>query len=309
MLERFLEMQVAVFATIRDKSVVTHKTSDVNCLSDEDILLVEDCAKCLQPLKTITTLLCSEKTPTVSIIMPLQNQLSLMMAPREDDRQVIREMKKIATDDLAKRYLKIKPYLLRATGLDPRFKSLAFLSDNEKSAVYDDILTEAYKLKPLKVVKEEPAAPEEAPPLPVLPELPGMEIKQEPPPEKDPILEPVAKKIKTETHETALHQMLGDVFVTKELKPKSDIELLKDELLTYKDIASDLSTDPLMWWKSNSPTLPRLARLAKQVLCVPATSVPSERVFSTAGDIITAQRSQLASSTVDTLIFLKKNMI
>ena len=36
-------------------------------------------------------------------------------------------------------------------------------------------------------------------------------------------------------------------------------------------------------------------------------NVPSERVFSTAGDIVTAHRSALKSEFVDMLIFLKKN--
>ena len=39
----------------------------------------------------------------------------------------------------------------------------------------------------------------------------------------------------------------------------------------------------------------------------PATSVPAERVFSTAGDVVTAQRSQLKSEHVDRLILLKRN--
>jgi len=47
--------------------------------------------------------------------------------------------------------------------------------------------------------------------------------------------------------------------------------------------------------------------MAKKYLCIPATSVPAERVFSTAGDVVTAQRSQLKSEHVDRLIFLKKN--
>ena len=43
-------------------------------------------------------------------------------------------------------------------------------------------------------------------------------------------------------------------------------------------------------------------------ICVPATSVASERVFSSAGDIVSAQRSCLHSDHVDKLLFLKKNM-
>lgn len=51
---------------------------------------------------------------------------------------------------------------------------------------------------------------------------------------------------------------------------------------------------------------PLLAVLAKKILCIPATSVASERFFSTAGDIVTSQRACLKPSHVDKLIFLKK---
>ena len=47
---------------------------------------------------------------------------------------------------------------------------------------------------------------------------------------------------------------------------------------------------------------------AKIFLAIPATSVPSERVFSTAGDIITADRARLKPQHVDKLLFLKKEL-
>ena len=53
---------------------------------------------------------------------------------------------------------------------------------------------------------------------------------------------------------------------------------------------------------------PALAEYAKKVLGVPATSVASERVFSTSGDIVTAQRSSLSTDQVDMLVFLKKTI-
>ena len=69
-----------------------------------------------------------------------------------------------------------------------------------------------------------------------------------------------------------------------------------------------MSQNPLMWWKLNEPRFPLLSRVAKMNLSIPATSVPSERVFSTAGDILTAQRANLKPSHLDKLLFLKKNL-
>lgn len=47
---------------------------------------------------------------------------------------------------------------------------------------------------------------------------------------------------------------------------------------------------------------------SKRYLAVQATSVASERVFLTAGDIVTSQRAALSTENVDILIFLEKNM-
>ena len=47
-----------------------------------------------------------------------------------------------------------------------------------------------------------------------------------------------------------------------------------------------------------------LALLARRILCIPSTSAPSERVFSTAGHPITKLRASLNSSNAADLIFL-----
>ena len=69
-----------------------------------------------------------------------------------------------------------------------------------------------------------------------------------------------------------------------------------------------LNSNPLLWWKANELKYPILSELAKRYLCVPATSVASERVFSSAGDLVSAQRSSLHSEHVDKLLFLEKNL-
>jgi len=63
-------------------------------------------------------------------------------------------------------------------------------------------------------------------------------------------------------------------------------------------------TCPLTWWKFNERKYKLLSKLAARVLCIPATSAPSERVFSTAGLTIAKDRARLASDTANELIFL-----
>lgn len=68
-------------------------------------------------------------------------------------------------------------------------------------------------------------------------------------------------------------------------------------------------SDPLLWWKGRVDKYPLFSKYAKQLLGMPATSVASERVFSTAGDVVTAQRACLSGDQVDMLVFLKHNII
>ena len=66
--------------------------------------------------------------------------------------------------------------------------------------------------------------------------------------------------------------------------------------------------DPLEWWKTSKRQFPLLASVAKTILCIPATSVPSERAFSTAGHILSPQRNRLGPDKVNMLSFLHHNL-
>ena len=64
--------------------------------------------------------------------------------------------------------------------------------------------------------------------------------------------------------------------------------------------------DPLEWWRI-SARFPNLAKLAQMYLSIPATEVPSERAFSTAGATVTKLRASLEPEVVDACVFLHKN--
>lgn len=68
------------------------------------------------------------------------------------------------------------------------------------------------------------------------------------------------------------------------------------------------SSDPLMYWQKRESAFPRLSILAKKYLSLVATSVPSERVFSTAGQLISARRSRLSTNNVQKMMFMHHNI-
>ncbi len=84
---------------------------------------------------------------------------------------------------------------------------------------------------------------------------------------------------------------------------------LKKDLHTYKAMEETSATEnPLSWWKMHESSIPILSTFAKYYLCVPVSSLASERVFSTSGLICSPLRSRLSSDIVDTLVFLSKNL-
>ncbi|XP_048731845.2 transcriptional repressor protein YY1-like isoform X3 [Ostrea edulis] len=62
----------------------------------------------------------------------------------------------------------------------------------------------------------------------------------------------------------------------------------------------------LEWWQKNEMFFPRLAVLAKKILCVQASSVSSDRVFSLAGGLVSKKRSRLSADNVDLFIFFEQ---
>jgi len=66
----------------------------------------------------------------------------------------------------------------------------------------------------------------------------------------------------------------------------------------------DPHVDILAWWKDRASDCPCLARIAQDYLDVPATSVPSERVFSGGADLVTKKRGSLNEDTIQACMCL-----
>jgi hypothetical protein len=60
--------------------------------------------------------------------------------------------------------------------------------------------------------------------------------------------------------------------------------------------------DILQYWKMHSGTYPTFARMARDILAVPASTVASELTFSSAERIVSDYRSRLKSETIEALI-------
>ena len=69
---------------------------------------------------------------------------------------------------------------------------------------------------------------------------------------------------------------------------------VREEIQLYRSLPMiSMAEDPVLWWWTKRDILPLLAELSHGYLSVQASSTPSERVFSTAGDTISQERSRI----------------
>lgn len=66
--------------------------------------------------------------------------------------------------------------------------------------------------------------------------------------------------------------------------------------------------DPLQWWKVNAVEYPTLSRMARDYFSVQASSVPSERVFSSGANLVTPKRCKLSPAIIEKTQFLKYSL-
>jgi len=77
-----------------------------------------------------------------------------------------------------------------------------------------------------------------------------------------------------------------------------------ERYLKYVETAEE-GDDPIEWWKRHEFEYPCLTKMAMDYLCIPATSVPSEQLFSKAGETISDRRNRLHSQTAKMLLSLE----
>ncbi|KAL0151535.1 hypothetical protein M9458_053187 [Cirrhinus mrigala] len=152
MVERFLEQQPAITAALlsaelrkREKAICTFTESDISN--------AEEFIQALKAMKVATCVLSDESKPTLSVIAPLLAQLLQDTQEKSGDPPFVKEIKEAVHQDLKKRYASDteKATLNQAAALDPRFKALPFLSDNEKEETFARMVSEAGAIKELEV--------------------------------------------------------------------------------------------------------------------------------------------------------------
>ena len=66
-------------------------------------------------------------------------------------------------------------------------------------------------------------------------------------------------------------------------------------------------SNPLQNWRENYKTLYPFSELAKKLFSFPASSVASERLFSSTSQIVTKRRNLIHNKKIEQIIFLREN--
>ena len=183
--------------------------------------------------------------------------------------------------------LMAKPALI-ASFLDPRHKHLPFLGQREREAAKEKLVAICAAVDG---ATSDSATGEED----VTASASGGDIEAE--------MSAAQAGVAGRAQGSAMSMLLGDNYSAPQ--QQSDPQAEVDNFLRRP--SPSLESNPLDWWKRNQTCFPRLAPLARQYLCIPGTSVPSERIFSAAGLTVNRLRSRLTPEHVDMLIFLNKN--
>ena len=283
MVERMLEQVDAVRSVLSEDRGSAHLTPT---WQDRDIL--ESVAATLKPLKCMTDALSGENCVTVSAVKPLLNHLlEKALVTDDDDTDLTKEMKERIKVDLELRYLDSEfDHLLELSSfLDPRFK-LNYV--NNRAKVLEEIENEMSQLIECPVDDDTTS-------------LPSTSNTSE---SSDTVMTaPPTKKAK------GLSKVLGHCLGKSQsnvLTPRQQVKQELDQYLSHPQL--DVEESPLLWWKIEAVRYPKVAKLAQKYLCLCATSVPAERVFSCGGNIVSDRRTCLKPERVDSLVFLALNM-
>ena len=292
MLERILEIRWPISAVLGDESI-TKKADRPLDFKSEQWTLAEDLLPSLQKIEIATVYFSEEEKISLSTALPIVFGLADDLQALPDDSIAVQSFKQTVKATILKRrdVEEISSILLISTALDPRFKLIKYLDEDTKAEVIELVTSNTERLVgDIDCTMAESDCTMVDDTQGTLIEFSSYSSTQEQP--------PVIKKAK----KSALDILLG---------PEEDTRgrTIKDEAEAYfHEKVCARKTNVLEWWKLNESRFPNIAKLAKAVMCIPATSAPSERLFSAAGHIVNKRRTCLKPENVDVILFLNKNL-
>lgn len=179
---------------------------------------------------------------------------------------------------------------LLASFLDPRTKELAFFGELDTEKVISMVKSELIEIA----------------------EKSGMNNPPNHDPDVDIDTDPVIDSPQLDIFKNLSKRLIPAAPMSLEAEKEMITERVEHELKQYMERVPMMAmkkgknySNPLKdFWALRETDFPLLSKLARKILCIPATSAPSERVFSQAGLTITKLRASLTADNASKLIFL-----
>ena len=274
MLERIVSQKLAL--------VEFASTYECDSMTANQWKLAQTVLETLRPFEVLTRE-ASAKTATQAMVIPSVRMMQRVLQRLEcKGIQTIRDS---LLESLEKRFSNVEDIQLQAvaTFLDPRYKSKFFVKAETE-----------YKVKEW---------------------LHDAHAEHHGDPEPEPLNEENEENMDDEEVEEAgsadsvsLGAMYDD-FLVESGSDTASTPTLSQEIQSYaSDVLLKRNQDPLAWWKLNEGRFRKLAKLARRFLSAPASSVPSERLFSEAGGMYTAKRNRLAPQKAEMMLVIRGNM-
>ena len=296
LLQRIVETRWPISAVLSDERV-TKRSDRFLDLRNEQWELAKRLLGPLQQIETATTYFSEEEKVSISTVLPILFAIIDNLKASDEDCNVVKEFKLTVIQSIQRRWnlSDLSPILGLCTVLDARFKHLKFLDETTRSDVLHVLQSNTEILMSDRDLDPDCTMADDV----VLISQESQETSHQENLQDD---MPTAKKARS--HEkSALDILLGP-----EDNSQGNISITDEIEMYLQSKPPPRSTNIFEWWKLNEPRYPNIARLAKSMLCIPATSTAAERIFSSAGITISKKRSCLKPENLDKILFLNKNL-
>lgn len=273
MIDRIISIKDPIIATL-----AILNNSEVVCLSPQDWVVLEHARNILKIFYDVTVEISAEKYVSISkeiIFIKVLNKYILNFINDDTLPNNIKTLAQNLKTKLHSRFGNIEDNILvtQATLLDPRFKNHVF-SDNLKCTKAISML----RAKAQSII-----------------------INQNEPVDQPTLFTPRSSSSALwEEFDETVENLIGGSNSSVAGIVEVDKYLNEPLISRYEN--------PLVWWVERKKIYPRLYELVKRRACIVATSVPCERIFSKAGQVITTRRNRLSSTKVSQILFLNHNM-
>lgn len=284
MLERFIQLEEAV------KSTVAIIEKQLPVLTPLEWYVVKELCPVLKPFKDVTETLSGEKYCTASLIIPVCNGLNNIL--KKLSKKQLSEPVACVVQSLNSGFherlgnVESNNTLRVCTFLDPKFKQLAF----SNPSIADNVKKQLMAIVAERITKESR----------------GRQTKTN---EYTDVAVSVNKGgDEGEDDDMSIWDAFDKTVAKAQPKGTSTSRSIIEIQRYLEEDVLPRHNNSLLWWQEHKEMLPFLSDIAQEKLCILATSVPCERLFSKAGQVLTERRNRLSDRKAEMILFLNANM-